>query len=110
MTKEIPPDKLPTKEEALQGLENPMTEPLKDHNIDAQRLAAVLKEGLEATTERPFNNKGDIVYSKPLIDHKTRQEARRDAVRYIGGEPIQRKELSGKLTLEEVVKELEGEE
>ena len=110
MTKEIPTDKLPTKEEALQGLDNPMIKVLDDHNIDANRLATILDEGLEATVERPFNDKGDIIYSKPLIDHHTRQEARKDAHKLRGDYPAEKREVSGKLTLEEVIKGLESEE
>ena len=110
MATKIPQDKLPTKEEALQGLENPMIKILEDHNIDADRLADKLDKELDAEEKKAFNAKGTIIYSNTQEVWKTRQEARKDAHKLRGDYPAEKRELSGKLTLEEVIKELEGEE
>ena len=110
MATKIPQDKLPTKEEALQGLGNPMIKHLEDHGITLDYLSDKLHKELEAGEQKAFNAKGTIIYSNTTEAWKTRQEARKDAHKLRGDYPAEKRELSGKLTLEEVIKELEGEE
>ena len=95
MAKEIPPNKFPTKEEALQGLENPMVKALEDHGITLDYLSDKLQKELEAGEQRAFNAKGTIIYSNTQEAWKTRQEARKDAHKLRGDYPAEKKEISG---------------
>ena len=98
-----------TKEEILAGLDNPMLAALEAAGITEEYLTDKLQEELDAKETRVFNAKGKVIYSDDLIAWKVRQEARRDAVRYIGGEPAEKRELSGEVTLKVVYDdELEG--
>ena len=85
----------PTKEQALQGLDNPMIKVLEDHNIDAKRLAVKLNEELEADETIFAKIGGKIIYANTQEAWKTRQEARKDAHKLRGDYPAERKELSG---------------
>ena len=87
-----------------------MIKVLEDHNIDAKRLAVKLNEELEADETIFAKIGGKITDEKDVTAWKTRQEARKDAHKLRGDYPAERKELSGKLTLEEVIKELEDDE
>ena len=110
MAKEIPPEKLPTKEEALQGLENPMIKVLEDHGITLDYLSEKLSQELKATEQRVFNAQGIVIYSDKMVTWKTRQEARKDAHKLRGDYPAEKRDDKLTVSLEEVIKELEGEE
>ena len=84
-------------------LQNPIR-PLLDREGAVTPIYAIekLKEGLEAFETKPFKGTikefeggeltriiDKVIYSKPLIDHDTRQKARQDLFRYLGMEPAQ---------------------
>ena len=100
----------PTKEDALQGLNNPMIDILDSKGITTAYLAGKLQEELEAEEQKVFNNKGKVIYSNKMTTWKTRQEARKDAHKLRGDYPAERKVVDLSLTLEEVIKELEDDE
>ena len=105
-----PPEKKSNIPNASDLIDNPMIGALDAQGIDITYLTKKLKKELNAKEQKVFNDKGEIVYSDKMITWKTRQEARKDAHKLRGDYPAERKELSGKLTLEEVIKELEDDE
>jgi len=83
---------------------------MEGEGITPESLAKQLKSELEATEVRVFNAQGEVIYSADLPAHKIRQEARKDAHRLRGDYPAERKEISGSLSLEQVIKALEDDE
>ena len=100
---------MPVTREEMDG-PDPLDEAMQAEGITPESLARQLKAELEATEERVFNDKGAMLYSKALPAHKVRQEARKDAHRLRGDYPAERKEITGSLSLEQVIKELEDDE
>lgn len=91
-------------------LDDPIIPALNKSKIDAERLADKLNKELEADETIFAKIGGKITDKKNVIAWKTRQEARKDAHKLRGDYPAEKRELSGKLSLEEIIKELEGEE
>jgi len=99
-----------TKEDILSGLENPMTPILEKIGIGKSYLAQKLKKELNAKETKVFNDKGELIYSDNLVAWKIRQEARKDAHKLRGDYPAEKREHSGYVTLEEIIKAQDQEE
>lgn len=59
---------------------------LSERDVTPEKLAEKLAEELEATDVKLFYDRAEkkVVQSEPLVDWKTRQEARRDATKLLG--------------------------
>ena len=86
---------MPTKEDALKGLENPLISELEKQGIDIAYLSQKLKEALEAKSTVFAKHKGKILGRVNVIAWSTREEARKDAHKLRGDYPAEKKELSG---------------
>ena len=92
------PEKKPFKSDipnASDLIDNPIIPALNKRKIDAERLADVLDEGLNAKTTVFAKHRGKILGRVDVIDHHTRQDARKDAHKLRGDYPAEKKELSG---------------
>jgi hypothetical protein len=98
-----------TGEELIQDALKPVYKAMDKNGLTLDYLVKKLKRELGATTtdtfkatKKEFNEDGvvvaqteEVIYSKPLVDWKTRQAARKDALAYLGVIVTERKELSG---------------
>jgi len=65
------------------------------YKITLDRLFRKLDEELEAEEQKVFNDKENgVIYSKPMIAWRVRQEARRDAEAHLGIKPAEKQEVS----------------
>jgi len=71
----------------------PLEACLRKDGITRKFLVQKLKAELNATEVKAFNDKGVIVYSKPLVDWDIRQRARMDAQKLMGLYPIEKYEI-----------------
>ena len=82
----------------------PLQKALKKYGLIPEVVAGLLKEETEATKVKVFCTKdGEIVYSDPLVDHKTRQTARADLCEYLGMKPSTK--IDANLSLQDVLTE-----
>ena len=100
----------PTKEDALKGFDNPMIDALELEGINTDYLTKKLKRELNAKEIKVFSNANGVIYSKNMIAWQIRQKARQDAHRLRGDYPAEKRELSGHVTLEDIIKAQEKEE
>jgi len=84
-----------TAEELSQAIAVPMESCFRKDGITRSFLVSKLKKELHATEVKAFNDKGVIVYSKPLVDWDIRQRARMDAQKLMGLYPAEKYEHSG---------------
>lgn len=78
-------------DDAASKLLGPILDAIQGEGIDAKYLAKKLKEELEATEVKVFNDReGGIIYSDPLIAWKVRQSARQDAHKLLDHYPSEK--------------------
>ena len=85
------------KQKLVDSLASPIVRTLDAHGITLDKLAKLLKKELSATEVKTYNDKGQIVYSDPLVAWDIRQRARQDAHKLRGDYPADEHKLSGNL-------------
>lgn len=74
-----------------------MRDSMDKAGISSELLTKKLKKELNAREFKTYNDKGSIVYSKPLIAWDIRQRARQDAHRLRGDYPAEEHKITGDL-------------
>jgi len=102
-----------TANELVEALLRPLHDALDSQGITPLYLAKKLKREVNAKETKVFNDKGSLLYSKPLIAWGIRQKARMDAHKLLAHYPPEKHELTGKnggplkVTLTDRLKEIE---
>lgn len=91
----------------LAALPHPMVGPLSKVGISNEYLAEKAKEELNAKETKAQIPKGgnEFIYSKPLIDWKTRQEARKDMHKLSNHYPAEKHEHYAP-TVEDILRDI----
>lgn len=84
-----------------------MADILDEGGITDVYLQRKLKRELNAKETKVFNNKGEIVCSKPMIAWEIRQRARQDAHKLRGDYPAEEHRITGEFTQTRTPEELD---
>ncbi len=71
-----------------------LAEKMDAGGISDKKLIEILREKIEAKETKPFNDKGQIIYSKPLEAHDIQLKAVDMALKLKGRYPAERKHVS----------------
>ena len=84
-------------DELVEAILRPIDTAFKKEGLTPTYLAKLLKEETQACKTKTYHIKGTriVVYSQPLIDWKTRQEARKDAHQIMGHYPVTKHKVDG---------------
>ena len=83
------------REKILETLTAPLVQVLDKEGITPSYLAKKIKAELEATEDRVFCHRGEVITSEPRIAWDVRQRARQDAHRLLNHYPAEKHEVSG---------------